>query len=68
MDRNDNAAVNVLNGGLKKIFSTFILMAKPRKIRCKGRVPTDCGELMPVEGLANTFRQASPVKDGNSMR
>ena len=68
MDRDDNAAVNVLNAGFKKIFSTFILMAKPRKIRYKRRVPTDCGEFMPVEELANTFRQASPMEAGSPMR
>ena len=54
MDRDDNAAVNVLNAGFKKIFSTFIIM-KPRKIRHKKkRIPTDCGELMPVEGKTYT--------------
>jgi putative transposase len=67
MDRDDNAAVNVLNAGLRKIFSTFIII-KPRKSKHKRRVPTDCGELMPVEELANTFRQASPVEAGSPMR
>jgi putative transposase len=61
MDRDDNAAVNVLNAGLKNIFNTFIII-KPRKSKHKRRVPTDCGELMPVEELANTFGQASPVE------
>jgi putative transposase len=67
MNRDDNAAVNVLNAGLRKIFSTFIII-KPRKSKHKRRVPTDCGELMPVEELANTFRQASPVESGSPMR
>ena len=54
IDRDDNAAVNVLNNGFKKIFNTFIIM-KPRKIRHKKkRIPTDCGELMPVEGKTYT--------------
>ena len=53
IDRDDNAAVNVLNNGFKKIFNTFIIM-KPRKIRHKKKIPTDCGELMPVEGKTNT--------------
>ena len=54
MDRDDNAAVNVLHAGFKKIFSTFIIM-KPKKIRHKKkRIPTDCGELMPVEGKTYT--------------
>ena len=53
MDRDDNAAVNVLNAGLKKIFSTFIII-KQKKSKHKRRVPTDCGEFMPVEELANT--------------
>ena len=64
MDRDDNAAVNVLNAGLKKLFNTFI-MGRNHK---KRRVPTDCGELMPVEELANTLRQASPGEAESSMR
>ena len=67
MDRDDNAAVNVLNAGLKKIFSTFIII-KQKKSKHKRRVPTDCGEFMPVEELANTLRQASPVEAGSHMR
>ncbi len=57
MDRDDNAAVNVLNARLKKIFSTFIIGRNHNK----RRVPTDCGELMPVEEVTNTFGHASPV-------
>ena len=54
MDRDDNAAVNVLNAGFKKLFNTFIIM-KPRKIRHKKKkIPMDCGECMPVEGKTNT--------------
>ncbi len=68
MDRDGNAAVNVLNAGLKKIFNTFIMGRNHKKIRYKGRVPTDCGEFMPVEELTNTFRQASPIEAGSSMR
>ena len=68
MDRDDNAAVNVLNAGLKKIFSTFIIGRNHKKSRYNKRgVPTDCGEFMPVEELANTLRQASPVEAGSSM-
>jgi putative transposase len=68
MDRDDNAAVNVLNAGLKQIFSTFIIGRKSIKSRYKRKVPTDCGEFMPVEELTNTFRQASPVEAGSPMR
>ena len=54
MDRDDNAAVNVLNAGFKKLFNTFIIM-KPRKIRHKKKkIPAECGECMPVEGKTNT--------------
>ena len=54
MDRDDNAAVNVLNAGFKKIFNTFIII-KPKKIRHKKKkIPTDCGEFMPVEGKTYT--------------
>ena len=54
MDRDDNAAVNVLHAGFKKIFNTFIII-KPKKIRHKKkRIPTDCGECMPVEGKTYT--------------
>ena len=64
MDRDDNAAVNVLNAGLKKVFNTLIII-KQKKSKHKRRVPTDCGEFMPVEELANTLRQASPVEAGS---
>ena len=64
MDRDDNAAVNVLNAGLKKLFNTLIII-KQKKSKHKRRVPTDCGEFMPVEELANTLRQASPVEAGS---
>ena len=54
MDRDDNAAVNVLHAGFKKIFNTFIII-KPKKIRHKKKkIPTDCGECMPVEGKTYT--------------
>ena len=54
IDRDDNAAVNVLNAGFKKIFNTFIII-KPKKIRHKKKkIPTDCGECMPVEGKTYT--------------
>lgn len=43
IDRDDNAAVNVLNAGLKKLFSAFII-GKNHK---KRRVPTDCGNSSP---------------------
>ena len=68
MDRDDNAAVNVLNAGFKKLFSTFIIGRKSIKSKHRRRVPTDCGEFMPVEELANTLRQASPVEPGSPMR
>ena len=68
MDRDGNAAINVLNAGLKKIFNTFIMGRNHKKIRYKGRVPTDCGEFMPVEELTNTFRQASPIEAGSPVR
>ena len=67
MDRDDNAAVNVLNAGFKKVFNTFIII-KQKKSKHKRRVPTDCGEFMPVEELANTLRQASPIEAGSPMR
>ena len=67
MDRDDNAAVNVLNAGLNKVFNTFIII-KQKKSKHKRRVPTDCGEFMPVEELANTLRQASPIEAGSHMR
>ena len=54
IDRDDNAAVNVLNAGFKKIFNTFTII-KPKKIRHKKKkIPTDCGECMPVEGKTYT--------------
>jgi putative transposase len=68
MDRDDNAAVNVLNAGFKKLFSTFIIGRKSIKSKHRRRVPTDCGEFMPVEELTNTFRQASPIEAGSPMR
>ena len=66
IDRDSNAAVNVLNAGLNKAFSTFIII-KQKKSKHKKRVPTDCGEFMPVEELANTLRQASPIEAGSPM-
>ena len=68
MDRDDNAALNVLNAGFKKLFSTFIIGRKSIKSKHRRRVPTDCGEFMPVEELANTLRQASPIEAGSPMR
>ena len=65
MDRDDNAAVNVLNAGLNKVFNTFIIIKQKKSKHNKRRVPTDCGEFMPVEELANTLRQASPVEAGS---
>ena len=54
IDRDDNAAVNVLHAGFKKIFNTFIII-KPKKSRHKKKkIPTDCGEFMPVEGKTYT--------------
>ena len=65
MDRDDNAAVNVLNAGLKKVFNTLIIGRNHKKSKHKRRVPTDWGEFMPVEELANTLRQASPIEAGS---
>ena len=52
----------------KKVFSTFIVGRTHKKSRYKRRVPTDFGEFMPVEELANTLRQASPGEAGSPMR
>ena len=50
MDRDDNAAINVLHAGFKKILNTFTIV-KPKKSRHKKKkIPTDCGKFMPVEG------------------
>ena len=68
MDRDDNAAVNVLNAGLNKVFNTFIIIKQKKSKHNKRRVPTDCGEFMPVEELANTLRQASPIEAGSPVR
>jgi hypothetical protein len=57
--------VNVFNAGLRKIFSTFIIGRKSIKSRHRRRIHMDRRELMPVEELANTLRQASPVEAGS---
>ncbi|WP_298279677.1 hypothetical protein [Ferroplasma sp.] len=50
MNRDDDAAINVLNAELKNIFSDFIII-RPGKIRHKKkRMPGDSGEFMPVDG------------------
>ena len=66
MDRDDNAAINVLHAGFKKIFNNFIIM-KPKKIRHKKRkIPTDCGECMPVEGKPIPDKASFSVEAGSS--
>ena len=66
MDRDDNAAINVLHAGFKKIFNNFIIV-KPKKIRHKKRkIPTDCGECMPVEGKPIPDKASFSVEAGSS--
>ncbi len=66
MGRDDNAALNVLNNGFKKIFSTFIII-KPEKIRHKKRkIPTDFGDFMPVEGKPIPDKASFYVEAGSS--
>ncbi len=48
INRDLNAAINILNDAINKIFNKFIVIKKLRKNKHK-KVPTDCGELMPVE-------------------
>ena len=65
MDRDDNAAINVLNAGFKKIFNNFII-AKPKKVRHKkGKIPTDSGECMPVEGKPIPGKASFSVEAGS---
>ena len=45
IDRDLNAAINILNDAINKIFNKFIII---KRIKNK-KVPADCGELMPVE-------------------
>ena len=65
MDRDDNAAINVLHAGFKKIFNTFTIV-KPKKIRHKRKIPTDCGEFMPVEGKPIPDKASFSVEAGSS--
>ena len=66
MDRDDNAAINVLHAGFRKIFNNFIIM-KPKKSRHKKRkIPTDCGECMPVEGKPIPDKASFSVEAGSS--
>ena len=65
MDRDDNAAINVLHAGFRKIFNDFII-AKPKKIRHKNRkIPTDCGECMPVEGKPIPYKASFSMEAGS---
>ncbi|WMT52284.1 MAG: transposase [Ferroplasma sp.] len=66
MDRDDNAAINVLHAGFRKIFNTFIIV-KTKKIRHRKRkMPTDCGEFMPVEGKPIPDKASFSMEAGSS--
>ena len=58
MDRDDNAAVNVLNAGLKRIFSTFI-MGRNHK---KREYPRTVGNLCPWRNWPIPFGKPVPWK------
>ncbi len=49
IDRDLNAAINILNDAINKIFNKFIVIKKIKN-KHKKRVGTDCAEFMPVEG------------------
>ncbi len=64
IDRDLNAAINILNDAINKIFNKFIVIKKLRKNKHK-KVPTDCGELMPVEGKPIPDKASFSVEAGS---
>ena len=64
IDRDLNAAINILNDAIKSIFNKFIIIKKIRKNKHK-KVHTDCGELMPVEGKPIPYKASFSVEAGS---
>ena len=65
IDRDLNAAINILNDAINKIFNKFIIIKKLRKNKHKKIVGTDCADFMPMEGKPIPDKASFSVEAGS---